>query len=760
MSDLADIVIRVDSSQLNTAAGATDELRRNTLNLVGSVDRVAAAQISHANAMRTLQNAVRTGILTQQEMARTTASLTQRLEAQGLTINNLGQVVQRNTGIFRRFGSSGMQQVGYQVGDFAVQVQGGTSALVALGQQGSQLLGIFGAGGAIAGAFLAIGTALLNAYTNAKKFKDAAGNLKTGISELRSEIKLLQNGVMGVAEEFGKVTTGLERTVRLVATVTLAKALGDARTQLAALTKDLYTSSSPIMTSTMLDQRYQETQRFKGELGMGGAQATQMADMELALARAKTDKERLGILNQMNAEIEKQVVSGATISDQGLQYVQSMALAQQDLQTVVNLQGELAESSKKQVDTEKQKMDAISVAKDLANAQAEAQRMLNGGLSVAGGLHQAAVMSLQEQLRLAKEKEKSEQVAADKANYLKQVFHMLAGESSSISEGIKPLPPILDKAAIAAYKLAAAMADVKTASNAVLSGMIQMEALRIKKQGQVQAVAAGFVGMPEIDNVASREAVNAARAAILEKNNAPDKKSPKGPSAETLENRLQELYKYLDAQRQVEAYMLADEEIAYQQREDLLKTALDKKLITLQDYQMMERDLTLKHQEEIANIEKMRQTTQIKDAGTFFGGMADLAKAGGDKTAKAVRVFSAAQALTNSYLAFTQILADPSLIGRPWARFGMAASALASGLSAVAAIKSGGGGSISSGGSGSGKNPASVETSSSAQTASPQVVMIQGLKPTDVFTGEQLSTLFDSLYKENRNRGMVFQVAR
>ena len=148
MADLADIVIRVDASQLNSAAGATDELRRNTLNLISSVDRVAAAQLSHANAMRTLQNAVTTGIITQQEMARTTASLTQRLEAQGLTINNLGQVVQRNTGIFRRFGSSGMQQVGYQVGDFAVQVQGGTSALVALGQQGAQLLGIFGAGGA------------------------------------------------------------------------------------------------------------------------------------------------------------------------------------------------------------------------------------------------------------------------------------------------------------------------------------------------------------------------------------------------------------------------------------------------------------------------------------------------------------------------------------------------------------------------------------------------------------------------------------
>jgi transcriptional regulator CtsR len=37
--------------------------------------------------------------------------------------------------------------------------------------------------------------------------------------------------------------------------------------------------------------------------------------------------------------------------------------------------------------------------------------------------------------------------------------------------------------------------------------------------------------------------------------------------------------------------MIADEEIAYQQREDLLKSALDKKLLTLQEYQMLEREV-------------------------------------------------------------------------------------------------------------------------------------------------------------------------
>lgn len=71
------------------------------------------------------------------------------------------------------------QQAGYQVQDFAVQVAGGQSALVALSQQGSQMAGFFGPTGAIIGAALSVGvlTAQLIKATSATqettlKFKD------------------------------------------------------------------------------------------------------------------------------------------------------------------------------------------------------------------------------------------------------------------------------------------------------------------------------------------------------------------------------------------------------------------------------------------------------------------------------------------------------------------------------------------------------------------------------------------------------------
>ena len=81
--------------------------------------------------------------------------------------NQYGKVLDKNTRGLSTFAKSGLQQTGYQLGDFAVQVGGGTSALQAFGQQGSQLLQIFGPVGALLGAGVAIVAALGTAYNKA-----------------------------------------------------------------------------------------------------------------------------------------------------------------------------------------------------------------------------------------------------------------------------------------------------------------------------------------------------------------------------------------------------------------------------------------------------------------------------------------------------------------------------------------------------------------------------------------------------------------
>jgi hypothetical protein len=106
------------------------------------------------------------------------------------------------------------QQAGYQIGDLAVQIQGGTNAAVALGQQGSQLLGFFGPYGAIAGAALAIGTGLIAPFLKADKAaKDFQQTAAKALEDLESRISKLQGDnpiTMGMNSEIARLQAEAE----------------------------------------------------------------------------------------------------------------------------------------------------------------------------------------------------------------------------------------------------------------------------------------------------------------------------------------------------------------------------------------------------------------------------------------------------------------------------------------------------------------------------------------------------------------------
>lgn len=82
----------------------------------------------------------------------------------------------------------------------------------------------------------------------------------------------------------------------------------------------------------------------------------------------------------------------------------------------------------------------------------------------------------------------------------------------------------------------------------------------------------------------------------------------------------------------------------------------------------------------------------------------------------------------------------------------------ATGLAQAASLGSGGGAGISSGGSVSGS--AATIPASSEGTGRPTRVIIEGIDRNSLITGEQLANIFDQLYKENEDRGFVFEVAQ
>ena len=131
------------------------------------------------------------------------------------------------------------------------------------------------------------------------------------------------------------------------------------------------------------------------------------------------------------------------------------------------------------------------------------------------------------------------------------------------------------------------------------------------------------------------------------------------------------------------------------------------------------------YQQQLAQIRQAAASQQLRDAAGFFGAMASVAQTGGSRMIKIAQSFSAIQGLINSWTAYTEMLKDPSFIGRPWARFAAAASVLAAGLNAVKTIRSAASSSSRPGSRASISRPGSSGISSMARASSASATSAQ-----------------------------------
>ena len=76
---------------------------------------------------------------------------------------------------------------GYQVQDFATQVSMGTSAFTAFAQQAPQFLGVFGPGGALAGALVAVGAIATKVFLDMASNAEAAGEAAQDLADKLTE---------------------------------------------------------------------------------------------------------------------------------------------------------------------------------------------------------------------------------------------------------------------------------------------------------------------------------------------------------------------------------------------------------------------------------------------------------------------------------------------------------------------------------------------------------------------------------------------
>lgn len=140
---------------------------------------------------------------------------------------------------------SSMQQAGYQVQDFIVQVQGGQSALVAFAQQGSQLAGAFGPGGAVVGAIIALGSVLAGVLiTSLNGGKNAMDALKDAAEAMDKVINVSINGVAALSDKYAH----LAKTNAEVATLMRNQALLEYNEAINKIPKAISDASSSLLS--------------------------------------------------------------------------------------------------------------------------------------------------------------------------------------------------------------------------------------------------------------------------------------------------------------------------------------------------------------------------------------------------------------------------------------------------------------------------------------------------------------------------------
>ena len=205
MADEITLVLKVDNRDLITTQKEQRKFQRNLVNMEKALRSGQITTFKYNSELAKQKGALAklggSYSLASKELDSYSAKLRKATDQQ-LAYANAAAIGGKKT---NRMGMQ-MQQVGYQVGDLAVQLQGGTNAAVALGQQGSQLLGIFGPVGALAGAGLAISTAFIAPLLKAKKATEEFGKEleevlgKVG-SNAESIKELMESSISGPLEK-------------------------------------------------------------------------------------------------------------------------------------------------------------------------------------------------------------------------------------------------------------------------------------------------------------------------------------------------------------------------------------------------------------------------------------------------------------------------------------------------------------------------------------------------------------------------------
>ena len=289
--------------QFDAAADSVSALERQ-------LDPATAALQQYEAAQRTVARAVEMGAVTQADANRVLGLAGQRYAAQMEALGRGAEVGARG---FNRF-SGTIQAFGYQVGDTAVQIASGQSAIVAFTQQGAQLAGAFGPWGAVigaAGAVLGALTVSLGDFGDeAETAEDRTRRLTSAVDAYRSAMEAARTSTADLAGKYGALVAPAREFLDALAQEKGQRALDALNAEVDALTEGL--DSLPAATAASLREAGQIIAEMGASADGAAPDITAMLDYLIEIGRVDLKRQvadiealadRLGVGVPQAAEI-------------------------------------------------------------------------------------------------------------------------------------------------------------------------------------------------------------------------------------------------------------------------------------------------------------------------------------------------------------------------------------------------------------------------------------------------------------------------
>lgn len=243
--------LRKLNTNVNGIARAMEEARSGTGGASSEFSRAESIIEALGNQLAVLDEAQENGARSAAVLAAQLRAGSKATDEEKQKIGELtGRLYDMKTGVENGAKGTGswktsMQQAGYQVQDFIVQVQGGQSALVAFAQQGSQLAGAFGPGGAVVGAFIALSSVIAGVLiTSLNGGKTAMDALKDAAEAMDKVISVSINGVAALSDKYAY----LAKTNAEVATLMRNQALLEYNEAINKIPKAISDASSSLLS--------------------------------------------------------------------------------------------------------------------------------------------------------------------------------------------------------------------------------------------------------------------------------------------------------------------------------------------------------------------------------------------------------------------------------------------------------------------------------------------------------------------------------